>query len=71
MGQCGGVGHCRAEGRAMLRGGGRAIAPKEHLATCTEARSFVGIRVRQVGAVYAVDQKSVVGRIDQVSVPVS
>jgi len=49
----------------MLRGGGRAIAPKQHLATCTEARSFVGIRVRQVGVVYAVGEKSVVGRIDQ------
>jgi hypothetical protein len=36
---------------------------KQHLATCAEARSFLGIRVRQVGAVYAVGEKSVVGRI--------
>jgi hypothetical protein len=36
---------------------------KQYLATGTEARSFLSIRVREVGAVYAVGKKSVVGRV--------
>jgi hypothetical protein len=36
---------------------------KQHLAACAEASSFLGTRVRQVGAMYAVGEKSDVGRI--------
>jgi hypothetical protein len=49
-------GRCRVEAAVLS-------PAKQHLAACTEARSFLGIRVRQVGAVYAVGEKSVVGRI--------
>lgn len=54
---------------AALRGGkckveAAVLSPaKQHLATCAETRSFLGMRVRQIGAVYAVGEKSVVGRI--------
>ena len=47
-----------------MQGRRRVLSPaKEHLATCAEASSFLGMRVRQVGAVYAVCEKGVVGRI--------
>jgi hypothetical protein len=36
---------------------------KGHLAACAEASRFLGMRVRQVGAVYAMGEKTVVGRI--------
>jgi hypothetical protein len=54
---------------AALKGGkcrveAAVLSPaKRHLATCAEAHRFLGIRVRQVGAVYAMDEKTVVGRI--------
>ena len=47
-------GRCRVEA-AMLS------PAKQYVATGTEARSFLGIQVREV--VYAVGEKSVVGRI--------
>jgi hypothetical protein len=49
-------GRCRVEAAVLS-------PAKQHLATCAEAGSFLGIRVRQVGAVYAVGEKSVIGRI--------
>jgi hypothetical protein len=54
---------------AALKGGkyrveAAVLSPaKQHLAACAEASSFLGMRVRQVGAVYAVGENSVVGRI--------
>jgi hypothetical protein len=36
---------------------------KQHLAACAEASSFLGMRVRQVGTVYAVGEKSIIGPI--------
>jgi hypothetical protein len=54
---------------AALKGGkcrveAAVLSPaKRHLATCAEAHWFLGIRGRQVGAVYAMDEKTVVGRI--------
>jgi hypothetical protein len=54
---------------AALKGGkcrveAAVLSPaKRHLATCAEAQRFLGIWVRQVGAVYAMDEKTVVGRI--------
>jgi superfamily II DNA or RNA helicase len=54
---------------AALKGGkcrveAAVLSPaKRHLATCAEASRFLGMRVRQVGAVYAMGEKTVVGRI--------
>jgi len=36
---------------------------KRHLAACAEANRFLGMRVRQVGAVLRPGRKTVVGRI--------
>jgi hypothetical protein len=36
---------------------------KQHLATCSEVRTFLGIRVHQVGAVYDLTESTVVGRL--------
>jgi hypothetical protein len=49
-------GRCRVEAVVLS-------PAKQHLAVRAEARSFLGVRVRQVGAVYAVGEKSVAGRI--------
>jgi hypothetical protein len=54
---------------AALKGGkcrveAAVLSPaKRHLAACAEANRFLGIRVRQIGAIYAVGEKIVVGRI--------
>jgi hypothetical protein len=54
---------------AALKGGkwrveAAALSPaKRHLAACAEANRFLGMRVRQVGAVYAVGGEIVVSRI--------
>jgi SNF2-related domain/Helicase conserved C-terminal domain len=41
-----------------------ALSPtKMHLATCSEARTLMGIRVRQVGAVYNLNDTAIVGRL--------
>jgi hypothetical protein len=40
------------------------ISPaKQHLATCSEARAFLGLRVQQVGAVYDLTGGTVIGRV--------
>jgi hypothetical protein len=40
------------------------LAPtKTYLATCSEARTLMGIRVRQVGAVYDLNDTAIVGRL--------
>jgi hypothetical protein len=36
---------------------------KMHLATCSEARTMMGIRVRQVGAVYDLSDTAIIGRL--------
>jgi hypothetical protein len=36
---------------------------KMHLATCSEARTLMGIRVRQVGAVYDLTDTAIIGRL--------
>jgi superfamily II DNA or RNA helicase len=54
---------------AALKGGkckveAAVLSPaKQHLATCAEASRFLGMRVRQVGAVYALTDDAVVGRV--------
>jgi hypothetical protein len=54
---------------AALKGGkcrmeAAILSPtKRHLATCTEVRTFLGIRVRQVGAVYDLGESAIVGRL--------
>jgi len=50
------VGKCKIEAAVLL-------PVKQHLATCAKASSYFGMRVRQVGAVYAVRERSIVGRI--------
>jgi hypothetical protein len=59
----------RASHRRLLKVGkckieAAALSPvKQHLATCAKASSYFGMRVRQVGAVYAVRERRIVGRI--------
>ena len=36
---------------------------KQHLATCSEIRTFLGTRVRQAGAIYDIHDQSIIGRI--------
>jgi hypothetical protein len=47
---------CRIEAAARSPTG-------RHLATCSEVRSLWGLRVRQVGAIYTIDDGSIVGRL--------
>jgi len=54
---------------AALKGGkckveAAALSPaKQHLATCAEVSTFLGMRVQQVGAVYVLADNAVIGRI--------
>jgi hypothetical protein len=53
-----GKGRCRIEAAVL--------APdNKHLAVCLEVRTLLGFRVHQAGLVYAVDDRSVVGRVAQ------
>jgi superfamily II DNA or RNA helicase len=49
-------GKCRVEAAVLS-------PAKQHLATCSEVRSFLGIRVHQVGAVYELAKNTVIGRL--------
>lgn len=53
-----GKGRCRVEAAILS-------PDKRHLAVCTEVRTLLGLRVHQVGLVYAIDDHSVVGRVAQ------
>ena len=53
-----GGGRCRVE-TAMLSPDG------QHLAVCSEVRTFLGFRLRQAGFVYSITDCSIVGRVTQ------
>jgi superfamily II DNA or RNA helicase len=59
-----------AEQVARILKGGRCeveaalISPnREHLATCVEVRTLLGLRLRQAGAIYSFRERSIVGRV--------
>ena len=55
-----------AVGRGRCRVEAAVLSPdKQHLAVCLEVRTLLGFRVHQAGLVYAVDDRTVVGRVAQ------
>jgi superfamily II DNA or RNA helicase len=53
-------------GRGRCRVQAAVLSPdKRHLAVCSEVRTLLGLRVHQVGLVYAIGDHSVVGRVAQ------
>ena len=55
-----------AVGKARCRLEAAVLSPdKRHLAICAEVRTMLGLRVRHVGAVYAIADQAVVGQVVQ------
>lgn len=55
-----------ALGRARCRVEAAVLSPdRQHLAVCAEVRTLLGFRVHQAGFVYAIGDRSIVGRIAQ------
>ena len=55
-----------ALGRARCRVEAAVLSPdRQHLAVCAEVRTLLGFRVHQAGFVYAIGDRSIVGRVAQ------
>lgn len=50
------AGRCRVESATLS-------PTKKHLATCSEVKTLLGLRIRHVGAVYDIAENSVIGRL--------
>jgi superfamily II DNA or RNA helicase len=53
-----GKGRCRVEATVLSQN-------KRHLAICSEVRTMLGLKVRQAGFVYSIEDRSIVGRVAQ------
>jgi superfamily II DNA or RNA helicase len=49
-------------GKCRIEGAVRSPA-RRHLATCSEIRTMMGMRVRQIGSIYDIDRNTIVGRL--------
>jgi hypothetical protein len=56
------VGTALRRGKCRIESAVRSPA-RRHLATCSEVRTMMGMRVRQIGSIYDLDRNAIVGRV--------
>jgi superfamily II DNA or RNA helicase len=56
------VGTALRRGKCRIESAVRSPA-RRHLATCSEVRTMMGMRVRQVGSIYDIDRNTIIGRL--------
>jgi superfamily II DNA or RNA helicase len=56
------VGTALSRGKCRIESAVRSPA-RGHLATCSEVRTMMGMRVRQVGSIYDIDKNAIIGRL--------